>query len=339
MAKDLHGNAAGGLPSGKRHHVVGFDYLRALLSLMVVGWHIQIFGGSPLFDPQRFRDHVFGFSDLLNFYFLLTAVPAFIFLSCYLYVRSSVAMDKLRRRLYRLSLLALFWAIALILWQSGYGGLGRQIPKSMGSLVKTVLVGGDTPFYFFTALVIATLFTHTIFRLERSALVAGLFLSLLPIGVLPFFTPKTGQPAFSAFWNPLNFLAMPFAAVLAMRQKERLAKHFGPLALILMAAILGSAMVGRNFYISEAFFAGQGYAMPGYTRISITLSAILLVLLFERIQAFPPGVIRFMSRYSLALYCIPPFLSSFAHAHQALGSACKLAWQQVGLATVSHFAC
>lgn len=58
------------------------------------------------------------------------------------------------------------------------------------------------------------------------------------------------------------------------------------------------------------FFLGQGHAIPAYTRPSLLFEAIAIfaAAMDPRIKA--SGVIRFMSKNSLALYCLHPFLVS-----------------------------
>lgn len=301
-------------------YVVGFDYLRTCLSLMVVAWHVSLFGKSALFDQDAFKGHVFEFSDFLNFHILLLAVPSFIFLSAYLYARSQPRIAKLRNRLLRLFQLGFFWTVALVMSNSGASGLQKLIPHSLGSTVMTFLLAGDTPFYFFTCLAFVTVLTHGALLISSKRCALLFLISMLIVFAMPLLTLKTGIAGLSAFWNPLNFLALPFAAVLAVRHlphaNSRVYKIVG--VIVILSCLF--ALFEWNTEVSELFFPGQGYALPGYGRTSITLGAIALVVLFSRITIPPPSWIRYASRRSLSLYCTHPFLQPFWLAFMGLNA-------------------
>lgn len=173
------------------------------------------------------------------------------------------------------------------------------------------LLAGDTPFYFFTCLAFATVLTHAALLISSRRCAWLLLISLLIVFVLPLLTLKTGTAGLSAFWNPLNFLVLPFAAVLAVRHFPQ--TNSGVCKIVGVLVILSFLFAGFewNTEVSEQFFPGQGYALPGYGRTSITLGAIALVLLFSRITLPPPPWIRYASRRSLSLYCTHPFLQPF----------------------------
>lgn len=304
----MTGEKLGQVKSG---HIVGFDYLRTLLSFLVVAWHVNVFGKSSLFDAATFEGHVFVFSDFLNFHILLLAVPSFIFLSCYLYARSQPRTEKLIHRLLRFSQLGFFWTVALLIWNGGARGLEKLVPHSFGSTAMTFLLAGDTPFYFFTCLAFATMLTHAALLLSRKRCELLFTAALLIVFVMPLLTLKTGISGLCAFWNPLNFLALPFAAVLAVHHGPGSnAKAYKVIGFTLLLSCLFAVFEWRT-EVSSQFFPGQGYALPGYTRTSITLESIAVVLLFSRITTPPPVWIRYASGRSLSLYCIHPFLQSF----------------------------
>lgn len=289
----------------------GFDFLRTCLSLMVVAWHVNLFGKSSLFDQRAFRSHVFVLSDFLNFHVLLLAVPSFIFLSCYLFARSQPTIEKLRNRLLRLFYLGFFWTSALVIWNSGARGLERLIPHSFGGTVMTFLLAGDTPFYFFTCLAFSTALTYAALLLRPKHCISAFTVSLLIVFAMPLFALKTGFAGMIAFWNPLNFVALPFAAVLTVRHLPLAnASVYKVISGIVILSCLFALFEWRT-EVSEQFFDGQGYALPGYGRTSITLGSIALVLLFSRITIKPPLWIRYASRRSLALYTVHPFLQSY----------------------------
>ena len=58
-------------PSLSQPYFHGFDYLRAVMSVAIVAWHIQLFGASNLFDLKNFAGHDIVLSDVINFVFIL----------------------------------------------------------------------------------------------------------------------------------------------------------------------------------------------------------------------------------------------------------------------------
>ena len=126
---------------------------------------------------------------------------------------------------------------------------------------------------------------------------------------------------------------MPFAAVLATRLRGWIGRNLVLAGVTILTAILVSSFLEWHFYVSDAFFAGQGYALPGYSRMSLSLSAVALTLAFERLGSVPPPLIILMSRYSLALYCIHPFfLFSVPEAPSDLSSSYAMAFKAIVLA-------
>jgi Acyltransferase family len=90
---------------------VGFDYLRALLALAVIAWHVKLFGASDLFQPGQHSQSSIRLSDILNFQVLVLAVPTFFLMSMVLFlerVRHRGA-PYFRTRLRHLFLLYVFW--------------------------------------------------------------------------------------------------------------------------------------------------------------------------------------------------------------------------------------
>ena len=70
----------------QRKRYVGIDYLKAFFSVCVVLIHL---GGyisrSSIFNQKTYFKHIFTVSDLVNFYLLLLAVPAYFIIANYLF--------------------------------------------------------------------------------------------------------------------------------------------------------------------------------------------------------------------------------------------------------------
>jgi hypothetical protein len=191
----------------------GIDYLRAILSISVVLWHMRTAGRSLIFSAEKYPLHKYTLSDFVNFQVLLLAVPTFILISNFLYAYGKVGKTALTRRLKRLFILLAFWPIAYTIFRHSYLGLPNLIPDSFGSLLIKIFTAGNTAYYFFVSLILSLLVTHLIARLSTPLQITGFLSSLLILALLPVATIYLGIYQLSAFWNPLNFLPYPFAAV------------------------------------------------------------------------------------------------------------------------------
>lgn len=278
------------------------------MSICIVVWHMNGAGRSLIFSPERYLEHVFNISDFANFHILLLAVPVFMLMSNFLYALGGASPERLRRHLYRISVLATFWPIALIIYKNGYTGLISLSPDSASSLIVTILRAGHTIYYFFVSLLFSVLATHAITRLSNRLLLLGLASSVVLLALLPHFTKTSGYYALSAFWSPLNFVAYPFAGVLLARNYDYARLHSGALVITSLALSLVFAIYEWKYSVNSIFFPGQGYAIPAYTRASLVFSAAALVILSLDDQIEVGRIIESMAKYSLALYCLHPFL-------------------------------
>lgn len=291
------------------------------MSLFVVVWHMGGAGRSELFYRDRYLEHTFSFSDFVNFHLLLLAVPTFIFISIFLFALKPVSVDALKKQLIRIFLLLSFWPVVFLLYQKGYHGLGAIFSSSPIDFAYKLLRGGNTIFYFFTSLMVCLVCAY-LFLLAEHRIQLGIFtISVVTITALPYVTISTGQDNLSAYWNPLNFLPFTFGAVLLAEHKEKVLENRRIILLGSLALCLVFSIAEWNFLIDRVFFGGQGYAMPAYTRTSLLFGVIgvFIVALNPRIRA--NSVIRFMSTYSLALYCLHPFLMH--HARQYVSTILK----------------
>lgn len=292
-----------------RECIPGISWLRALLSVSVVAWHMNSFGKSLIFDKNGYVRHVFTLSDLINFQVLILAVPTFFLISCYLYARKNHTMRYCKERVGRFAILAVSWTVAIVIWISGYRGLVSLRPTSLQSFMMTVLSAGHTLYYFFVSLIILTIVTHIFSKLSTILNVIMFVLACVLIFVLPQITITYSLYALSAFWNPMNFVPYPFAAILFARY-ERFFVERNPQLFIIIVLLAAATLAGFyewRFYINGIFFDGQGYALPAYTRLSVVCLSILLLSIGLTKRIRTNGVIDFMSKQSLSLYCLHPF--------------------------------
>ena len=88
--------------------IQGIDYLRAIVSVFVVIWHMGGGGCSLIFSKEAYLGHVLTLSDFVNFHLLLLAVPTFIFISIYLYASKPICTTSLTKQLSRILVLLSF---------------------------------------------------------------------------------------------------------------------------------------------------------------------------------------------------------------------------------------
>jgi hypothetical protein len=111
----------------------------------------------------------------------------------------------------------------------------------------------------------------------------------------------------SAYWNPMNFIPFSFAVILLKRYYVYITEKRVWIVLITTSISLVFALVEWNIETGEIFLPGQGYAIPAYTRVSLVFSVISICVIALHPAIRTTKIVRFMSRYSLALYCLHPF--------------------------------
>jgi hypothetical protein len=280
------------------------------MSVFVVIWHMGGGGHSLIFSRQDYTKHAFVFSDFLNFHVLLLAVPVFIFISIYLFSIKQPSLATLRKRVARLALLLTFWPLILIFYNAGYRGLASLPWAPPANAVYTILQAGQTIYYFFPSLIVCLCVACIFLRLNLKLQIILMLASLALLVALPILTKISNYYVASAYWNPFNFVPLTFAAVLvAQNTSFMLRRRVLVIALSLLFSLFFSILEWR-YATGHIFFLGQSHAIPAYTRPSLLFEviAIFAAAMDPRIKA--SGVIRFMSRNSLALYCLHPFLLS-----------------------------
>ncbi len=244
-----------------KHRIEGIDYLRVIMSIFVVVWHMGGGGQSLVFSKDEYLKHVFTASDLVNFHLLLLAVPTFIFVSIYLYASKPVSIIRLKKQLGRVFILLSFWPIALTLYNNSYQGLLSIIPNSPAEFVYTVLRAGNTVYYFFTSLIICLLAVHFFLQLDRKFQLPIFLVSIVLLAVLPQLTMTTGFYPLSAYWSPLNFIPLSFSAALFAQNQNNILKY-RRIALLLSVVLCALFSVFEwKYSVGQIFFPGQGKGM------------------------------------------------------------------------------
>ncbi len=288
------------------------------MSIFVVVWHMGGGGQSLVFSKDEYLKHVFTASDFVNFHLLLLAVPTFIFVSIYLYASKPVSIIRLKKQLGRVFILLSFWPIALTLYNNSYQGLLSIIPNSPAEFVYTVLRAGNTVYYFFTSLIICLLAVHFFLQLDRKFQLPIFLVSIVLLAVLPQLTMTTGFYPLSAYWSPLNFIPLSFSAALFAQNQNNILKY-RRIALLLSVVLCALFSVFEwKYSVGQIFFPGQGYAIPAYTRTSLVFAVITIFILALDPRIRANSAIKYMAKYSLALYCLHPFLISPVNKYVAI---------------------
>ncbi len=245
------------MQSRSSSYINGFDWVRAFMSVAVVTWHLRSFG-KPLLYTGKFARVGFNLGELLNFHIVPVSVPVFLLISCYFIARNPTDWPRLRHRLWRLSLLVIFWTVALSIWMNGYGGLLKMVPKSPLDLLVTILSANGEFYYFFISLMMCLLVTYGAARLSNLWNWILLAAALLFTFLIPRLVMATSLTILIAYWNPLNFLAYPFAAILIHRYQDRILAG----GRSLMLTVLGLAGYCRALCLVRMDPLRPGY-LPG----------------------------------------------------------------------------
>lgn len=286
----------------------GIEWLRAVMSVFVVAWHLGG-GGKSLIWSADWQKHVFTASDFVNFHILLLAVPSFMLISNYLLAIVSPDSATTLRRAQRVGALLLFWPLMFMIYQSGFPAVGANIPVTASEWLYYTLTAGWTVYYFFVSVLITYALTFFAAHLSTTVNIVLLVLMSVLMGVAPLATAAYDWPYLSAYWSPVNFLAFPFAGIVITRLLGRDAPARRALAAAALLVVLGAmlSVVEWRIYPHASLFPGQGYAFPAYTRPSLIALSMALLIGALRLNVGLPPVVAFMAKYSLALYCLHLF--------------------------------
>lgn len=283
----------------------GIQWLRAIMSVFVVAWHLGG-GGKSLIWTDQYPKHAYTASDFANFQVLLLAVPIFMLISNYLLARSDPDGATAWRRAQRVIVLLLFWPLMITIYQGGWTNVVANFPSTPQGWLGYVLSGAQSVYYFFVSLLITYALTYFANRLSLAANVALLLLATLATGLAPIASITYDWPLLSAYWSPVNFLPFAFAGIVVHRlfgpESSSARALLAASVLLIAGAVL--AVVEWQSYPHAVFFPGQGYAFPAYTRASLVADAMAILILALRWRGGVPVPVEFMARYSLALYCL-----------------------------------
>jgi len=296
-------------------HIEGIDYLRAIMSVFVVLWHLGGVGKSALYT-QNFASHSITLPDVINFYVLLLAVPVFFFVSFYLFALAPKSKHLLFTRISRFFILAMFWVITFIfIMRGGSNGLinlYKYLVHSPLSAYVTIFNGGNSIYYFFSSLFFLVFIAYVFHGARNIVLLIGLLITTLSLAIIPSITEATGSILYGSYWSPLNFTPYIFLGILFAKNHEVLTRFKWKLVAGSAIGFIVAAIFEWHFSIGVVHLKFQGYAIPAYMRPSLVFATCIIGVILLTSNLRSNVVVRFMAKYSLALFCLHPFFVVFA---------------------------
>ncbi|MEE4359539.1 MAG: acyltransferase [Desulfococcaceae bacterium] len=294
-------------------HYYGFDYLRSIMALAVVAWHIRLFGISSISDRNEYLFHRITLSDIINFHFFLLAVPVFTLISLFLFSLKAKQAGYFVSRLEYLVYLYLFWCGLWILVRSALTDF-CFLHENPVNIFSNIVTGWNSLYYYIFSLILMTILSFFSIKLNYYSLFIWLCVSLFAIGIFPLFVNKENSCQYLvAYWNPLNFLPYVFVAAIVGKKIEEctfnpFSFEFGICILSVIVLFFIFSVYEWNYLVNINNFQFDGYAIPSYTRISVVAGTTAVFLLSFAIQSPPPRCIRLLSDYSLGIYCIHGYI-------------------------------
>lgn len=279
----------------------GFDWLRALLPFFVIAIHtnaVSSFGN--LFLVETKLPNIF---DVIQFNLLFLAVPSFLLMSLFLLFKKQRSSQNDLFKIYKLLILYVFWVGLWLLFT-------KKVPSwDFFGVSVFIIRGGNSIFYFLFTLVFLTSVASLIRKFSHNATWFFLLLSLLLINI-SFPIINMLEPRYKnlvAYWNPLLFLSIVFAAKLMVHYESniRLNKKF---ILIIFVVYFFISIIEWTTLMHPNHKLILATEFPSYARVSPLIGAVLLLSISFFIKCKPATPVIILSSLSLGLYCVHPFL-------------------------------
>ncbi len=279
----------------------GFDWLRAILPFFVIAIHTQAISSfGNLFSSNENVPNIF---DVIQFNLLFLAVPAFLLMSLVLFFKKDQSVRDDLLRIYKLFFLYLFW-VGLWLLDT------KKMPNwdAQGVLIFIIRGGNSIFYYLFTLIFLMSVAT----LIRKWSINVTWFLLLLTVlcintafPILNMLDPR--NKLLVAFWNPLLFLSIVFAAKLMVHYESTIKLNkafiiFISILYILISMTEWATLIHPNHKLLLAT------EFPSYARVSPMIGAVLLLSISYYIKDKPAHLVMLLSSVSLGLYCVHPFL-------------------------------
>jgi len=324
------------MSSGK---LSGFDFLRAIFSVIVVAVHSNVL----VFLTGKLQ--LTTIADIFNLNVGYLAVPIFFQISLFLFFLKSENEPRyfLKKRLAKLVYLYLFWVILKLVFDAVVLRKTDKLIEEFSSgenFISFVISGGSSAFYFFFSLLFLTAlaegFRLALFRIKSDLSKDRIrYFCLINSCILVFSFPvivaMTGNHNWlTAIGNPLCFLSFIFTASISQQEFSKgginLSKKSFKLKLWTLAFLF------LVFTLLEWIFYTK---FPHYARVSLVFGSWLLLYSALLSTQKVPKLIRFLSGCSLGIYGFHVFIlditPSFESFSEVLPSSDPLIRFAIGL--------
>lgn len=295
--------------------IMGFDWLRCVLCLAVIGLHTNIMSvpnqyvGADPANPLIYR--------LLLYNLFWAAVPTFMTLSLFLYlIKRKDNSSYFFRKIKSFTLIYFFWAILeRFLLTIGGGFFPSEIsPWNIFSVISS----HENIAYFLFMLLILYIFMEVFYRIMENRVIRKLFFPLFILTLVAMFISVkimnhlSPDPSFQlgnelGFSNILLFLPYLFAAFIVYSVYIKKASY----KIVLVTSLtLWVTLAAVDWYLRSNYAMGYNYESLG--RPSLVFEAISLVLIFMKFpESNVPKLVTYASGMTMGLYLLHPVVINF----------------------------
>lgn len=298
----------------------GFDYLRAICSLVVVLLHIQHEFSTHLHFTQIEENLINSFIYNLGF----LAVPVFLQISLFLfYFNSNHKENYFQKRMIDITKIYALWFLIYPIFSKLIIEHEELPSLNFLSITTFIASGGHTLMYFLSDLILLTAISGLLMKTgllkNKYLVVSFLLISSLIVFLLPFirmFTLDLLNIDMTQHWNPLNFIPYIFSSYLLYMQLDSETNSLNKMSVAwwcIILLVLCCTVVIEWRYLQGYDFWEHGLLLPIYSRLSLIIAAYIVSYLAINYLSYPPPVfIQLISNCSLGIYCIHHILIDIA---------------------------
>lgn len=295
-----------------------FDYLRVFFCLAIVAWHSKAMGITDVFEQDKIETFRTTIVDILYFNIFLLGVPMFMLIGIYLYVVNRQSKERyFSKRWKHLLITYLFWVLFTIAVLDPNGIRWENLTDW-----EYLLRGGKHHIYFIAILSGLTVVTELLLAAKRFInhklfmsiqyllLLLNLLFIIYRFPLAEIYFPNTKHiGAVLSYYSPFNFLPYVFSGIIIYFHRDRIVKYVNVKTLLLFATIIAAVAAYEWAYLPNRLnMVFEGVAVPEYAKISIFLSAVLLLVGSMKYNFSPPKYIKFASDLTMGVYLIHYYL-------------------------------
>lgn len=298
-----------------RKKLEGFTYLRVAFSWIIVGWHGNFLGETPLMKvADRYTANL---KDIYQCNVMQMGVPIFILISLFLYIDryySTVSQGLsskpyLKKRICHFSVLYMFWRVIYSFF--GIGQFWHQ-PRGLVRNVYHLIFGADTVLYYFVEIIWLVLAVHILCQFTtnfsgKQKLYVYSVLSVFSM-CLTFslhFLPLSLKLESLRYFSPIGFIPYVFSSLLVHHMYTNYRTYCNKIMIVLAVISIG-LIVAEWLLLPDKVYIQNGFrsALNGYGRPSLVTSSMALILLVLKCNKKPPRIIENLGNISLYVFCL-----------------------------------